>query len=610
MNTALSVLKETFGYQKFRRGQQQAISAFLAGRDVQVLLPTGGGKSLCYQIPAIMWAQQGLGFTLVVSPLIALMRDQITQLNRLGVNAYALHSGMTYAEQRAVKQAVSEGQCALLYASPERLKGVRFRKWLATRPLAGVAIDEAHCISEWGHDFRPDYLKLGELRSVFDGPMMAVTATATHAVVDEIAHQLSMREPARVTGSFARENLQFSVRHIQGDKARVQALQELLQAPSDTVGVSGRTVIYAATRKRAKAVQEQLRRAGFPAVYYHAGRSDRARERAHDAFEDGRKPIMVATTAFGMGVDHPDVRLVAHVQAPGSLEAYYQQAGRAGRDGRLARCVLLYSTADAMVHARIRGDNPHEGRIEGYSALQNYIWGTRCRQQVLCAYFGETELAPCGTCDVCTEPSAVANEVDAARSAYRERDHARREKRKADDAVLLSAEQLDAIVGFVEGLRKPVGKVLVAKGLRGSHAKAVKRAKLSDNPLFGVLKEQPERAVIRAVQELLDAGRLARRGKKYPTVWIPDKRVRPKQTRPAAVGPPPSSLKRALKEFRKREARKRRWKAYQVFSNATLDLICEVKPRSLNELLTIKGMGPTRIGRFGERILTIVDSYA
>ena len=235
--------------------------------------------------------------------------------------------------------------------------------------------------------------------------------------------------------------------------------------------------------------------------------------------------------------------------------------------------------------------------------------GVRCRQQVLAAYFGETDLAACGGCDVCTDERVVRDQVEHARSSHRERDQARKAKRRADDAVVLSAEELDRIVAFVEGLRKPIGKVLVAKGLRGSHAKAVKRAKLSDNPEFGSLRDQPERAVIRAVQELLDDGRLARRGKKYPTVWIPEKRVRPKRTTPREPTPPPSSLKRALKDFRKREARKRRWKAYQVFSNATLDAICESKPTTTQALLAIKGMGPTRVSRFGERLLAIVQRY-
>jgi ATP-dependent DNA helicase RecQ len=272
--------------------------------------------------------------------------------------------------------------------------------------------------------------------------------------------------------------------------------------------------------------------------------------------------------------------------------------------------VVLYSTADALVQARLRGDDPHEGRLEGYEALQQYIWGTSCRQQALAGYFGELDLAPCGCCDACTEPDLVRSGIEEARAAHRSRSSQRTAKRREEDLVSLDEEQREQILAFVNGLRKPIGKVMVAKGLRGSQAKNVKRAKLKDNPAFGVLRALPERAVIRAVEELLADGRLAKKGRKYPTVWIPEKRVRPVRTTPREAAPAPSSLKRALKDFRKREARKRRWKAYQVFSNATLDALCEAKPSDTESLLAIQGLGPKRVARFGGSLVAIVASYS
>ncbi|MFT5686950.1 MAG: ATP-dependent DNA helicase RecQ [Myxococcota bacterium] len=596
-----------FGYPDFRPGQAAAVEALIAGRDVQLVLATGGGKSLCYQVPAILAARQGRGPTLVVSPLIALMENQIAALRSRGVSAAALHSGLPWAEQRT--QLANLSGLSMIYASPERLANARFKKLLVSTGVAYVVVDEAHCVSEWGHDFRPDYRKLSGLCGELGVPIMATTATATPAVLQDISASLGQTNPVQIIGSFSRANLTFSVEHMRGDAARARRALEILQSAGFTPKQApGRAIIYVATRKKAQSVCKVLRAAKLPAAYYHAGRTDSARANVQARFTAGKTTILVATSAFGMGVDLPDVRHVIHTQAPGTIEAYYQQAGRAGRDGKPARCTLLYSPADTRIFHQLTSEGAMPGLRVGHRMLGDYIFGSTCRQMAFAKHFGIPMAQRCGACDVCTRPGSVAEMVRAARNKSSTEATTRRKKATADSSVLLTTEQDDHILAFVAGLRSPVGKRLVALGLRGSRAKDVLRKKMEDNPRYGVLTGVPEKSLVLAIERLLSVGQLAKRGRKYPTVWIPGKPVRgASRSTTRSTRPRPTGLERELKLMRRRYAKKGRIKPYQVFPDRTLAAILQARPDNLDELGELWGMGGKRLARYGPEVLRLVS---
>lgn len=618
LGEARRVLVDVFGYPDFRPGQGEAIEAAISGRDAIVLLPTGSGKSICYQIPALVAARRGAGTTIVISPLIALMQDQVGALVGRGIQAAALHSHQDAAEQSEAVASFLRGELALLYVSPERAAKASFRRMMERTPIALLAIDEAHCVSQWGHDFRPDYMLLSELRQVVDAPMIALTATATPVVMKEIESRLNLLDAEIIRTGFARPNLSFAVRAIRTEAVRNEVvLEELeragLHGSASRRGRRGRAIIYCSTRKVTERVAKALRTAGLRVGHYHAGRTKLARERAQAAFEAGRTRVLVATNAFGMGIDLPDIRLIIHFQTPGSVEAYYQEAGRAGRDDEPARCLLFFGRADLATQRRLSERSAtsavlDQRRGDALAEIEQYATQMNCRHQALVSHFtGQPGEPECGRCDYCCG-DAIEVELSFIR------DNAAREIEALPDT------DKDIIVAAVDRLSRPVGRRNLAQALRGGKAKSLSRGGLLTLPEYGKLAEHSEDAVVAAIDNLLVAGRLQRTGRKYPTVWIPGKPVRSARSSGEGGRQAPArktrstsrfggDIARALDNYRKRTARALGWKTYMVFQRKVMLAIDREEPDSLEALARISGLGPAKIERFGEDVLGLVREH-
>lgn len=401
------ILQRYFGHSVFNPYQREIIEDLLAGRDVLAVLATGGGKSLCYQVPALI----GEGVTLVISPLIALMKDQVDDLQARGIGAEALNSSCSYTATRRILSELKEGLIQVLYVSPEKAVGEDFIDLMASLPVTLIAVDEAHCISMWGHQFRPEYRSLAVLKERYPGvPMVALTATATPDVREDIARQLNLADPAIYVGSFNRENLRYAV--VPKEEGAYERLRAYLRGHRKDTGI-----VYVGTREGAETLAARLRAAGLPALPYHAGMTAAARGETQDRFIGGKVPVVCATSAFGMGIDKPDVRFVVHYDMPKTLEAYYQESGRAGRDGKESDCILFHNDNDARrLRSFIDRDLPSEFQREvARSKLQSmadYCTTAECRRKMLLEYFGERfDALPCGGCDACAPAGTPAGKA-------------------------------------------------------------------------------------------------------------------------------------------------------------------------------------------------------
>ena len=596
-----TVLRQVFGYPSFRDNQKEIIETLLAGRDAFALMPTGSGKSLCYQIPAIL--RPGVG--VVISPLIALMQDQVADLTQAGVRAFFLNSSLSADEAARVCAIAADGACDLLYVAPERLLNDRFQALVSKMPLALFAIDEAHCVSQWGHDFRPEYLRIEQVTRRFpDVPRIALTATADPATRKEIVEKLALNDAEPFVASFDRPNIFYRVRIKQNDK---QQLLKVIQERHD--GHAG--IVYVRTRKRADTIADWLAERGVNALAYHAGLDAGLRYRHQRRFlmEDGI--VMVATIAFGMGIDKPDVRFVAHLDLPSSMEAYYQETGRAGRDGQTAEAWLFYSLGDVAAMrallAQSEGDDAFKSiRQRRLGAFLGFCENTECRRISLLRYFGEIYSGSCGTCDNCTEPVETWDGTVAAQ--------------KALSCVYRTGQRFGAVY-LIDVL---IGKSNPRMERFGHH-----RIKT-----FGVGSDLDPKTWHSVFRQLLAAGYLDtdlatrsgfRLNEKSWTILKGEAAIAlrrdPQPVRQApnkkAVAIPEKDftdeadleLWDVLRQLRREISAELNVPPYVIFHDKTLKEMVVSRPDSPEAMLAISGVGESKLERFGERFLSAINGH-
>jgi ATP-dependent DNA helicase RecQ len=618
-------LRSRFGLESFRPWQREAIDALLDGpRRVLVVAPTGGGKSLTYQVPASVLD----GTTLVLSPLVALMEDQVRALSARGIEATYLASTLDREERDERESNMIRGKYRLVYAAPERLASDAFVRVLSRSRIALVAIDEAHCISQWGHDFRPDYLRIGALlERLRPERVLACTATATPRVRKEIRAQLGLDAPPchEVLRGFARPNLHLAARSVEGPKqARAALLESLSSALGNPRAPGGAAIVYAATRKTTEQIAELLSGRGWNAAAYHAGMEAQARTRVANRFAAKELDVVAATNAFGMGIDRADIRAVVHVQPPSSIEAYYQEVGRAGRDGAEAQGLLLCSGADIALRRRLVLSGPDGASVdpalaarawEMFRELLRYLDARTCRHDFVLRYFGDERelLGGCGHCDVCLAVDGAAGEDDTA---------------AREETTLIVRKALSAVARA----QKRGGLVAIAEMLRGVTSEKMQRFGFDELSTFGLLRGRSPDFVLALLRALLAAGWIDLTTSDHPVpyltragaeimkgaapvrIMLPAERNASSRSRPKSAGrePPPSleapalALFERLRAHRAEIARARGVPAYVVALDRTLVEMARERPGSAGELLAIHGMGPARAELYGEGFLGVI----
>ncbi|MCQ2468399.1 MAG: DNA helicase RecQ [Ruminococcus sp.] len=600
-----SILKEYFGHDSFRKGQEELIDNILGGRDVLGIMPTGAGKSVCYQIPAVLMD----GLTIVISPLISLMKDQVSALNSAGINAVCINSSLSAEEYRYAFSALYNGMCKILYIAPERLDAPEFVSFASNTKIAMVTVDEAHCVSQWGQDFRSSYLRIaGFIAGLPDRPVVsAFTATATNEVQKDIISLLELNEPFTVTTGYDRSNLFFSVQHPDN---KYKALVKLLEGYS---GKSG--IVYCLSRKNVESVCEKLCNDGYSASRYHAGLPDSERRQNQEDFIFDRKQIMVATNAFGMGIDKSNVSFVIHYNMPKDPESYYQEAGRAGRDGEPAECTLLYSASDVRTNRFMIENSREENEelsdsdrkamlekdLERLKQMTFYCTTTDCLRGFMLKYFGEKPSNFCGKCSNCTDGFETV------------------------DITIDSQKILSCIYRVHQASGRDYGKVMITEILRGSKNEKLLNLGFDKLSTYGIMAETTPKKLRSELDYLAEYGYISVTEGDYPQVRLTAKSAEilrdkkqltmklPKEKKPAAkkaaaVGTD-DFLFMELKRLRSAIASKELVPAYIVFSDSALRDMCRIKPTTIPQFMKVAGVGKVKAEKYGEQFCKRIAEY-